>query len=66
MDGVLPGDKAEWKWLKCATGFLHIDERGNLWATNEVTQVERYIPPIADHEAIVTDALHAMGIPNGK
>ena len=65
MDGVLPGNKAEWKWLKSAAGFLHIDERGNLWATDEVTQVKHYIPPIVDREAIVPDALHAMGFPNG-
>ena len=65
VDGVLPGDKAEWKRLKRAAGFLHIDERGNLWATDAVTQVKRYIPPIADREAIVTDALRTMGFPNG-
>ena len=65
VDGVLPDDKAEWKRLKRATGCLHVDERGSLWATDEVTQVKRYIPPIADREAIVTDALRAMGFPNG-
>ena len=65
MDGVLLGDKAEWKWLKRAAGFLHVDERGNLWAMDEVTQVKRYIAPIADHEAIVTDALHTMGFLKG-
>ena len=65
VDGVLPGDKVEWKRLKCAAGFLHIDECGSLWAMDEVTQVKRYIAPIADHEAIVTDALHTMGFLKG-
>ena len=65
MDGVLPSDKAGWKRLKRAAGFLHIYERGNLWATDAVTQVKRYIPPIADRNAIVTDALCSMGFPNG-
>ena len=62
---MVPGNKAEWKWLKCATGFLHIDEHGSLWATDEVTQVKHYIPPIVGCEAIVMDALRAMGFPNG-
>ena len=65
VDGVLPGDKAEWKRLKRAAGFLHIDEHGNLWATDAVTQVKCYIPLIADREAIVMDALRTMGFPNG-
>ena len=64
VDGVLPGDKVEWKWLKRAAAFLHIGEHGSLWATDEVTQVKRYIPPIADRKVIVTDALRTMGFPN--
>ena len=63
--GVLPGNKAKWKRLKHATGFLHIDEHSNLWATDEVTQIKRYTPPIADHEVIVMDALQSIGFPNG-
>ena len=64
VDSVLSGDKAEWK-LKCSAGFLRIDERGNLWATDEVTQVKRFIAPIADHKAIVADTLCATGFPHG-
>lgn len=58
-------NKAEWKQLKHAASFLHIEECDNLWVSDEVTQVKRYIPPITDCEAIVMDALRAMGFLKG-
>ena len=60
----VPPEKGDELRVKRAAKFLRVDERGVLWAKHPGTGVDCYIPPICEREALIKEALKAMGFPN--